>query len=228
LTLTDQIKNRVVGTVVIFALAIIFLPDILDGKKQQTSTQFVTIPVKPVATAVEINKVEPSQQVSAPQYSTIDTNTPEVKNPSASVNSSTVETVVKVDDKKETQLKQLTASAQSKPAALSKSPVVATSAVPKQKAVTWRKQPPTKPAISAWAIAVGSFNDPANAKSLLVKLRSKGFTAFSVPAKPKKGDISKVYVGPSTNKTKLTLLQPKLKAAINESGYITAYNPTEK
>ncbi|NRA55438.1 MAG: SPOR domain-containing protein [Gammaproteobacteria bacterium] len=225
--MTDQIKNRVVGTVVIFALAIIFLPDILDGKKQQTSTEFVSIPVKPVAATVAQIIAEPSQQVLAPKSPTIDPKT------SGTQKSSTaVQAVAQLNDKKVTQRKPIASSAKPKPkpkpAASSTSPVVATSAVPKPKAATWRKQPSTKPTINAWAIAVGSFNDPANAKSLLVKLRTKGFTAFSVPAKPRKGDISKVYVGPSTSKAKLTSLQPKLKAAINESGYITVYNPTEK
>ena len=46
--LTDQIKNRVVGTVVLFTLAIIFLPDIFDGKKNELKEEFAVIPAKPV------------------------------------------------------------------------------------------------------------------------------------------------------------------------------------
>jgi len=44
---TDQIKNRVVGAIVVFALAIIFIPKIYDGKKESKKREFVTIPQKP-------------------------------------------------------------------------------------------------------------------------------------------------------------------------------------
>jgi len=44
---TDQIKNRVVGAIVVFALAIIFIPKIYDGEKESKKREFVTIPKKP-------------------------------------------------------------------------------------------------------------------------------------------------------------------------------------
>jgi len=44
---TDQIKNRVVGTIVVFALAIIFIPKIYDGNKESKKREFVAIPQKP-------------------------------------------------------------------------------------------------------------------------------------------------------------------------------------
>lgn len=45
--MTDQIKNRVVGAIVVFALAIIFIPKIYDGEKESQRREFVTIPKKP-------------------------------------------------------------------------------------------------------------------------------------------------------------------------------------
>jgi DedD protein len=220
--LTDQIKNRLVGTIVIFSLAIIFLPDILDGKKQQSEHQFVTIPVKPQPTTpVIVNApendnepaivAEPEKVVTAPLAKPVAALTAPV----------TAKPVSSPEPKKPT------AVAAKKPAAKTSSTVQTTPA-PKKSNATWRKKPTAQKTVSAWVIAVGSFKEPGNVKSLLLKLRKKGFTAFSVPAKPRQGENSKVFVGPSSNKANLVKLQSKLKAAINESGYITTYNPTKK
>lgn len=50
--LSSQFQNRLVGVIVLVALGVIFLPDILDGKKQQQEEQFSEIPLRP---AVEAN-----------------------------------------------------------------------------------------------------------------------------------------------------------------------------
>lgn len=55
--MSSAIQNRLVGTVILVALAVIFLPDILDGKKQRYQDTFVDLPPKPQIKQVE--KVEP-------------------------------------------------------------------------------------------------------------------------------------------------------------------------
>lgn len=45
--LSSQFQNRLVGVIVLVALGVIFLPDILDGKKQQQEEQFAEIPLRP-------------------------------------------------------------------------------------------------------------------------------------------------------------------------------------
>lgn len=47
--MSSQFHNRLVGTVVLVALGVIFLPDILDGKKERPEEQFVEIPLRPSA-----------------------------------------------------------------------------------------------------------------------------------------------------------------------------------
>jgi len=245
LTLTDQIKNRVVGTIVIFALAIIFLPDILDGKKQQSAVDFVTIPVKPNQVSTTVSQppmISDSEQLATEltlaktaqaNLALQQTKTPtsETKpNSETDVKTATNTAAITAEPELEAQPQPKVTIVLAKPVSNSAdkaTPVVETSSVPKPKAVSWRKKKEAQPT-NAWVITVGTFKEASNVRSLLVKLRSKGFTAFSVPAKPRQGDISKVYVGPSTNKAQLAKLQPKLKAAINEAGYISAYNPTEK
>ena len=45
--MSSALQNRLVGTIIIVALAVIFLPDILDGKKQTTQAVFVDLPAQP-------------------------------------------------------------------------------------------------------------------------------------------------------------------------------------
>lgn len=61
--LSSQFQNRLVGVIVLVALGVIFLPDILDGKKQQQEEQFSEIPLRP---AVEMNLD------TSPEYKAID------------------------------------------------------------------------------------------------------------------------------------------------------------
>lgn len=63
---SSQFQNRLVGIIVLVALGVIFLPDILDGKKQHQEEQFAEIPLRPQAesrldeqesiTAIEIGR----------------------------------------------------------------------------------------------------------------------------------------------------------------------------
>ena len=45
--LSSQFQNRLVGVIVLVALGVIFLPDILDGKKQHQEEPFAEIPLRP-------------------------------------------------------------------------------------------------------------------------------------------------------------------------------------
>ncbi|USD36657.1 MULTISPECIES: SPOR domain-containing protein [Ferrimonas] len=47
--MSAQLKNRIVGTLVLTALAVIFLPDLLSGEKQRVQENFATIPLRPVS-----------------------------------------------------------------------------------------------------------------------------------------------------------------------------------
>ncbi|MCF1428896.1 MAG: SPOR domain-containing protein [Shewanella sp.] len=45
--MSSQFHNRLVGTIVVVALGVIFLPDILDGKKNRVQEEFAEIPLRP-------------------------------------------------------------------------------------------------------------------------------------------------------------------------------------
>jgi len=43
----SRLQNRIVGSLILVALAVIILPDVLDGKKTEAVEDFETIPLKP-------------------------------------------------------------------------------------------------------------------------------------------------------------------------------------
>jgi len=45
--LASPLQNRLVGTIILVALAVIILPDVLDGEKAETVEEFETIPLQP-------------------------------------------------------------------------------------------------------------------------------------------------------------------------------------
>ena len=59
--MASKFQNRLVGTVILVALVVIFLPDLLDGHKlAQKEEAFAKIPLRP-----ELEPAKPALQVSA-------------------------------------------------------------------------------------------------------------------------------------------------------------------
>lgn len=48
--MASPLQNRIVGTAILIALAVIFLPDLLDGKKVSRDDDLQTIPLRPTLT----------------------------------------------------------------------------------------------------------------------------------------------------------------------------------
>jgi DedD protein len=60
---TSALKNRLVGTIIVVALAVIFLPDFLDGKKQTNREPFVSVPTNPPVKPIVEPEPFPSERV---------------------------------------------------------------------------------------------------------------------------------------------------------------------
>ena len=45
--MASKFQSRLVGTILLVALGVIFLPDLFDGKKQHYQEQFASIPLQP-------------------------------------------------------------------------------------------------------------------------------------------------------------------------------------
>ncbi|MGR5062738.1 SPOR domain-containing protein [Photobacterium sp. DNB22_13_2] len=65
--MASKFQSRLVGTIILVAVGVIFLPDLFDGKKQHYQEQFASIPLQPETTA----EVE-YETIPAPEFAEVD------------------------------------------------------------------------------------------------------------------------------------------------------------
>jgi DedD protein len=196
----QNIKNRLVGLVVIFALAVIFLPMILDGSGVRKDELEVVIPPQPVVSAnpgfetkiIELNaRVEDLPDL---EPRVIDEGSPEnqiERNPEPEV------------------------SVQAEPA--SKPEVDQTQA--KAEAT-----PPTRTGGDSWVLQVGSFQDRSKAMAQRDKIRKSNIAAvFIEQFKNDNKSSFRVRLGPFVNRDQSRVAQNKIKAKHDIDGIIMKY-----
>lgn len=83
-----------------------------------------------------------------------------------------------------------------------------------------------QPSVSAYTLQLGSFKSATNVNGLVKQLRSKGFTAYTLPEHPIDGQLTKVFVGPDVSKAKLQVLRSDIKKLTKLTGRIVNYDPT--
>ncbi|MCL1050788.1 SPOR domain-containing protein [Shewanella abyssi] len=201
--MSSHFQNRLVGVIVIVALGVIFLPDVLDGKKQRQEEQFAEIPLRPEVEDAAL----PPQSIETLEISS------EESAPSNGDDSWKIEPAK--------QQEQTTANVEPK-ANVNKAMVKVESTLDtssNKKVVSNAK---------AWTIQLGSFNNAANVRALVKRLRSKGFSAYTLPTKPVDGQLTKVFVGPNIAKDKLVAMQSDIEKLTKLQGRIVAYKPVEK
>lgn len=201
--MSSHFQNRLVGVIVIVALGVIFLPDILDGKKQRQEEQFAEIPLRPEVEQAQL----PEQAIETLELDT------EVSNTAVGDDSWEIEPTIEEEKaaavvNTEPKVKEVAVSAESTVVAANKKPAVANS--------------------KAWTIQLGSFKNAANVQALVKRLRAKGFSAYTLPTRPVDGQLTKVFVGPNISKDKLTAMQSDIEKLEKLKGRIVAYNPVEK
>ncbi|WP_427980576.1 SPOR domain-containing protein [Agarivorans sp.] len=80
--MTAQFKNRLVGTIFLVALGVIFIPDILDGKKTRVEEEFNAIPFAPKLDSLPPLLIDlPSESASAAHASSSPEETPSATEP---------------------------------------------------------------------------------------------------------------------------------------------------
>ncbi len=209
---SSQFQNRLVGIIVLVALGVIFLPDILDGKKQHQEEQFAEIPLRPQAesrldeqesiTAIDLSEQQAqfdsqvsaqddsASQASAEQQGANDGTQAET---SAAKTDTSNSDVAKISESKKSQAK----TAESK----------------------------VEVASSAYTLQLGSFKNADNVNALVKRLRGEGYRAYTVPQKPVDGQLTKVFVGPDISKSKLQKLQTQLDKFTGLKSAVVDYNP---
>ncbi|MDU0354799.1 SPOR domain-containing protein [Paraglaciecola aquimarina] len=212
--MSPALKNRLVGTIIVVAIAVIFLPDLLDGKKETKRALFVDLPIKPRMKVVEAPSDFDTSSIQSTASRKIEIVSEQAvddpKEPEATTDA--VQVVdVEIPDEHAEELLIDDKKIEDKP--------VSTLA---QQTVVEQNQ--DKLAMnSGWVVQLGSFRHQKNVSDLLAKLEESGYRAFSRPVKTSSGNLTKVFVGPDLDKKKLTNAISHLKELTQLQGKVTPF-----
>jgi len=195
-------KQRLVGITVIFALAVIFLPMILDGSGVRKDTLEVVIPPQPV---VKFNPEFEEKIVELhAKVKDLPSLEPQFVDERSSNNENKIERKTQADDEKD--------------------------AVPDQSQRPGSETAQPEAVIApvggdTWVLQVGSFKDRATALSQRDKLRKSNIAAvfiekFNIDKEP----VYRVRLGPFLSRDQSKIALNKIKAKYNIDGLIMKYN----
>jgi len=208
-----NIKYRVTGAMVLIALAVIFLPLILDGHKKNQVLDS-RIPDKPISGEIVLINIEDLQpdvviETEKAELKNTENTSPEV------LENKTVSEVI-ISKKKNTLQIQKEVVAQNTPQI--KIEVVA------QKTPEKRQNRPNFKS-SAFVIQLGSFGNKANANKLVAKLKAAGYKAYLKEAKTNGKIINRVLVGPDLKRQQAESKIDALNKLSGLKSIIVAYDP---
>lgn len=203
-------KQRLVGTVVLVALAVIFIPMILDFSREQETMVAVDIEIPPAPDANKM-RILPLDSWSKK----ID---PEVKAEPLFVESPVVpdEEEKKPDLGLESELKSKLKEAVSTTAPKMSQPDVFVEPPAETKKIA-KKGP-------AWVVQIGSFSSQDKALFFRDQLRSQGYASYVVSADSRENKkYYRVRVGPVLLKSEASSIQKKLKTDTKLDGFLMRY-----
>ncbi|PKH07155.1 SPOR domain-containing protein [Moritella sp. Urea-trap-13] len=203
--MASTFQHRLVGTIILVAIGIIFLPDLLDGQKITYRENTASIPLRPALVELADPVNFDSLDNASIDKELVDTEL--LVEPAPTVNLTSAKQV----NKTEGTLKPIT-----------KAPKL----VPLVKPVTTVK---VIPAVgNSWNVRLGTFKNSAAVDDLVKKIRKSGFDAYRLPRYKQAGQLNRLYVGPNTDKDELKRLLPKLQKITGLKGVIEKFDPRDK
>ncbi|WP_157964771.1 SPOR domain-containing protein [Algibacillus agarilyticus] len=206
--MSSAFQNRLVGTIVIVALLVIFLPEFLDGKKESHQDKFQTIPTAPTYNIpiADIHFPEEEYQTLSSQNELSDEVALDEHFENATkLNTDAIDVEIEPEPEPKADESNLVID------------VTATN--------TQLKKEQSQFEHPAWVIQLGSFKHQKNVTILLETLKREGYIAFTKPIETKSGPLTKVFVGPDLEKEKLNKLIPELQKLTRLSGKLAVYQP---
>ncbi len=203
--MNTALQNRLVGTILVVALSVIFLPDLLDGEKQAQQDIQINIPKAPDPLSSkaprEVNIEAIKAQVSQPLV--IENITP--------TDDETLAVEVKTDES--------TAANVESGALVSEDKTDISASLENQTQIL--QADPQESA--GWVIQLGSFRHQKNVRELINKLDKAGYRTFSRPVRTPSGELTKVFVGPEIDQEKLKSALPHLNEITKLKGRLTPF-----
>lgn len=218
--MSSALQNRLVGTAIVVAIAVIFLPDLLDGKQESKRELFVELPQKPSMQAVkspanfDTGKIKEAatRKVEIISEQAIDENLASSLLPKTNSQSRVED--VQVPD-------VYTAKKSASTAGIPKANTSKANSLEQQTVV--ELNPDRLLASAGWVVQLGSFRHQKNVQELLKLLEKAGYRTFSRPVKTNSGMLTKVFVGPDLKKSNLESALSHLKEITDLQGRVTPF-----
>jgi DedD protein len=190
----DRLKQRLIGATVLVALAVIFLPMLLDTKSDE-ALQPLPLPLiehEPLPLARPFDALPPGAAAEVIPVAEPATGTIARREPPA-------------------------------PLAPEPEPVAAPVPSPPPREPDLMSPGPVAQTLSAWVVQVGSFSKEENAVALRDRLQVLGHSAFVERVQQGGSDIFRVRVGPEVDRGAAESLRDRVEKEVNLKGLVTQY-----
>lgn len=214
------LKQRLIGAAVIIALAVIFVPMILDGSGRQESVALnMEVPPEPTFTfesdlpdTKELEELPPIEKSEVTENNDVDVaiNSETSKQSMPEKSEETSEKSIEEKQPKEPETKTTISTATvNKPAVLEAT----------------ENHIKTNPALSAWAIQVAAFGEKGKALALQEKLLASNLSAFTEQSGSGNKIVYRVKVGPELKRENADKLRDKIEKEHGLKGSFVTKHP---
>jgi DedD protein len=200
--LKEATKQRIVGTVVLLALGLIFLPIIFDGEGSYQTPVSSRIPEPPNV------PILPESEPNRPRILA-------ESEPAANITPTTEEIAASSDEQQPDPVTDEVAAepeepqvevVESQPDFDREAPRLAADGLPE-----------------GWVVRLGTFANAANARNLVTRLQDSGYKAYSRNLDNDQGSLTAVFVGPWLQRDQVEDYQRRLQDEFQLSGMIVRY-----
>jgi len=213
--LDQNLKQRLVGALVLLSLAVIFLPLVFNGQQEQINPADYEYPEQPALTiqSLDFTDIEADAREAGQEVAAVE---------SSKQSQDQVVADHAADDPESQPQLQAVATPEPVTAAQPKDPVA--DYIQQERAADTAIQQSGDNAVSladAWIIQVGAFSSRANADGLRDKLIAAGYKAYTKAV----SGLYKVYVGPEIRRTRLEQQKSSLERDFKLKALILKYIP---
>ncbi len=208
----DGLKQRLVGAVVLIAIAVLFLPTLFGTDGRQTVDLSTQVPPRPVVVAEPLELAIPQAPDNAREAKSLEENydhkTLAPTSPSSQNSEAGSVAGTGSSDSSLEVLIQPTLPAKPQPQP-NPEPVLDADGVPR-----------------GWSIQVASFSEVARAEAMLKKLEATGYPkSYIKTGKGPKGEVYRVFVGPKINKQQAESDQVAIDKALKVKSLLVKFQP---
>ena len=237
-----EFKHRILGAVILVAVAVIVIPIILGDPNASTATTYPEADSEAgEESQVFVSKITPVADESQPvQDGTSTTNQSASSNPGGEKQQSAESTEAVVLSKLSESIEQREGATTTTTPAQQETKIE----VPKLEQAEPKEEPkktetevtdeaPTSPAATdqttvatddrGWIVRIGTFGKIENANRISSLLQEKGFEPMTGKVDTENGSATRVWVGPYTTRVEAARVQTRILDATGEKGLITAY-----